>query len=350
MWTDEIAAAWRLYLFNWLVLGTIGAAFALALLLTDFSVAPKDLVIGGGFVAVYAGFSSYNAIARNRRDPQVVFVLGGTAQIVLITMLMTPFTYIAAAANFPMQDAALMAIDKALGFDWLGYVTFVNERPVLACWLDFGYSMIKWPLFIIPVALSASGQYRRLQEYTLAFALALIVTTAISSAVPALGAFEQTGLPITDFANLNPGAYLPPLRDVPLLRDGTLRALELGALSGIVTFPSFHAASAVLYAWGLWGSRWLRPVGIVANLAMLAATPVTGGHYFIDMAAGMVVAALAIVAAWAIGRRLTMADTRSAQAAPAKLSTALHFATVRGLRPRPHRRDGPPRARQGSAD
>ena len=96
-----------------IVLGIIGAAFALALLLTDFSLALVHFMVDCGFVAVYAAFSWYNAMAHNRRDPQVVFVLGGTAQIVLITLLMAPFTYVAAAANVPMQDAALMAIDKA---------------------------------------------------------------------------------------------------------------------------------------------------------------------------------------------------------------------------------------------
>ena len=90
MWTGECAAAWRLFLFNWIVIGFIGTAFALSLLLTTFSLAWYPFLVGCGFVAVYAAFALYNAIARNRRDPQVVFVLGGTAQIVLITLLMAP--------------------------------------------------------------------------------------------------------------------------------------------------------------------------------------------------------------------------------------------------------------------
>ena len=57
-------------------------------------------------------------VSPKRRDPQVMFVLGGTAQIVLITAVMTPLTYVAASANLPMQDANLLAIDRALGFDW----------------------------------------------------------------------------------------------------------------------------------------------------------------------------------------------------------------------------------------
>jgi hypothetical protein len=309
MWAGELAAAWRLFLFNWLVLGVLGGAFFAALALTDFSLGyGSPFLIGYGFVAVYAGFSWYNALAQHRRDPQVVFVLGGIAQIVLITLLMAPFTYIAAAANFPMQDAALLAIDQALGLDWLGYVKFVNDRPLLALWLDFGYMMITWPLFITPVVLAAARQYRRLQEFTLAFAIALAATTAVSTAVPAIGVFQQLGVSVTDFPNLSAGAYLGQLRDLPLVRDGSLRVLNLDALSGIITFPSFHAASAVLYAWGLWGAKWFRPIAIVANLSMLAATPITGGHYFGDVLAGIGAAMLAIAAAGAISRRVVIAD------------------------------------------
>jgi putative effector of murein hydrolase LrgA (UPF0299 family) len=41
--------------------------------------------------------------------------------------------------------------------------------------------MIKWPLFIIPVVLAAAGQFRRLQEYMLAFLIALVATTIVST-------------------------------------------------------------------------------------------------------------------------------------------------------------------------
>lgn len=317
MWMGETATAWRLFVVNWMALGVVAAAFGSAILLTDFSVALRPAIIGVGFVAAYGGFSCFNAFSANRRDPQIVFVLGGTSQIVLITLLMAPFTYIAAAANFPMADANLLAIDRFLGLDWLAYVTFVNERPLLATWLDFGYMMIRWPLFIIPVVLAASNEFRRLQEYTLAFLIALVVTTVISTMVPAIGVYQQLGVSVTDFQNLNPAAYLGQLRDLPLVRDGSLRVLDLDALSGIITFPSFHAASALLYGWALWGSPRFRPVAVIANLAMLAATPINGGHYFIDVIAGIAVAAVAIGIAKAISRRVAAARFEEPLAEPA---------------------------------
>jgi hypothetical protein len=259
-------------------------------------------VIAVGYVGLYAGFAHANSCSPARRDPQVMFVLGGIAQIVLITALMTPLTYVAASTDFTMKDASLLAIDRALGFDWAAYVGYVDRHPTLAAWLNTGYAMIRWPIFAIPVALAAKGYYRRIEEFTFAFGLALVVTTFISALVPAIGVYQQIGLDPSTLHNIDPGPYLDQLRDLPPTRAGSLRHLELLNLGGIVTFPSFHAASAVLYAWALWPYRWFRPLIVLINGFMLAATPLNGGHYFIDLFAGVTIASLAIVAARQLGR------------------------------------------------
>ena len=114
----DVEAAWRFLLVNWIFVGAMGVVLALSLALTNFSLELTGLAISVAYVGLYAGFAHANACSPKRRDPQVMFVLGGTAQIVLITAVMTPLTYIAASANLPMQDANLLAIDRALGFDW----------------------------------------------------------------------------------------------------------------------------------------------------------------------------------------------------------------------------------------
>jgi hypothetical protein len=300
----EAAAAWRLFEDNWLLLALMAAVLAVSFTVSNFSFEPAGAIVSYGFVAVYTAFAYYNAKAPHRRDPQVVYVLGCTGQIVFATVILAPLSYIAAAANLPLQDANLQAIDQALGFNWLAYVEFVNARPLLAEWLTLGYTMIQWPIFLIPVVLAAAGRYQRLQEFILAFALALIATVVVSIFVPAIGVFYHLGLSVTDFPNINGGAYLAQLKDLPVVRDGSLRRLELFGLAGLVAFPSFHAASAALYAWAFWPVRAFRPVAIVSNAVMLAATPIDGGHYFIDLIAGIAVAALAIVAARLASRRL----------------------------------------------
>jgi hypothetical protein len=299
---EDADAAWRFFLVNWIGVGAMGAALAVCLLVTNFSIELSGLAIAVGYVGLYGGFAHANARSPTRRDPQVMFVLGGTAQIVLITAVMTPLTYVAAATDFAMKDASLLAVDRGLGLDWAAYVDYVDAHPALAAWLNAGYTMIRWPIFAIPVMLAAKGCYQRIEEFTFAFGLALVVTSIISALVPAIGVYQQIGLDPSTLKHIDPGGYLDQLRDLPPTRDGTLRHLQLLNLGGIVTFPSFHAASAVLYAWALWPLRWWRPLIVLVNGVMLAATPLNGGHYFIDLIAGVIIAMLAIVAARRVGR------------------------------------------------
>jgi hypothetical protein len=188
---QEVQSAWRLFVLNWLPLGAMGVALGLSLALSRFSIDRPGFIFLSGLVALYGGFAYANANSPQRRDPQVMFVLGATAQLVLITMLMAPLTYVAAAAGFPLQDANLLAIDRALGFDWPAYVYFVDRHPQLAAWLSYGYGMIRWPIFAIPVVLAAAHRYQRIAEFTLAFALALIATTIVSGLVPAIGVYQS---------------------------------------------------------------------------------------------------------------------------------------------------------------
>jgi membrane-associated phospholipid phosphatase len=164
--------------------------------------------------------------------------------------------------------------------------------------------MIAWPIFGIPIALGAMRQYRRLQLFTLATALSLLVTIVISVFVPAFGVYNGLSIKI-DPAVFASGAYLSSLHDMPLIRDGTLRQLDISNLAGIVTFPSFHACAAVLFLWALWGVWWMRPLALIANVGMLLATPMAGGHYFVDVFAGIAVAVLAIAAANRLSAWLT---------------------------------------------
>jgi membrane-associated phospholipid phosphatase len=282
--------------------------------MTSFSIELSGLVFSLGFVALYGGFAYANAYSKTRRDPQVIFVLGSIAQIVLVTVVMSPLTYVAAATNLPLRDAELLALDRSLGLDWAAFAAFVNDHPLLSAWLDYGYGMIRWPLFAIPVVLTAARRYGRLQDFTLAFALALMATTAVSALVPAVGVYQQIGLDPAGLEHLNPQAYLDQVRDLAPVREGALRHLDLFGLAGIVTFPSFHAASAVLYAWALWPVRWMRPIAVIANAAMLASTPIDGGHYFSDLLAGVAVAVVSIVVACRLGREPARAPARGDEA------------------------------------
>ncbi len=304
MTDHEAQQAWRLFTLNWIPLALMGLTLALCLALTGFSIRPQSTLFPACAAALFAAIC-YLAIWRAGRGHRLAFVMGPAAQLVIITTVITPLTYVATSANLPLQDANLAALDRMLGLDWRAYIAFVNEHPSVRAFLALGYSMIAWPIFAIPILLAVQRHYGRLQQFTLAILLTLVATTVISMLVPALGAYQQLGLSPSDYAHITPGGYLDQLRDFPLVRDGSLRELDLMQLVGIVTFPSFHAAACVLYLWVFWAIWWMRPAAVIVESAMLLSTPIGGGHYFVDVFAGMAVAVLAIAAARWIAERAT---------------------------------------------
>ena len=236
--------------------------------------------------------------ARSFQDrPRVFSILTTFAQTILVLSVMTSLSYIATATDFPLRDSQLLAIDQAIGFNFRAILSFVNGRAWLIAILAFGYGAISWPIWLIMFGLPLSGHYQRTAEYISALLLALAITCCVTIVVPAIGVYQAMGPVASDFPNINPQSYYDSLIEIPMLRAGTLRTLDLEHLGGVITFPSFHAAMAVLCSWALWPLRWLRPLSLAVNGAMLVATPIGGGHYLVDVVAGVMVAIGSIYAA-----------------------------------------------------
>jgi membrane-associated phospholipid phosphatase len=61
-----------------------------------------------------------------------------------------------------------------------------------------------------------------------------------------------------------------------------------------VVFPSFHATLAVLCAYAARPLRILKFPLLALNLLIVLSSPAMGGHYFVDIIAGIILAALTI--------------------------------------------------------
>jgi membrane-associated phospholipid phosphatase len=289
---------WRVFNLNWLPVAAMGCVLLLAVALTRFSIEPLAFGIVMAIGVTLAAVAYLHVrLKGDQVDPKLVFMLGAVAQVIMVTAIVGPLSYVAAALDWPLQDRALAALDRAMGFDARTVILFVNDYPTLAGALGFGYGMIKWPLLAIPIVLAATRRFARLQQFVMALMLALMVTIVISIFVPAIGNYQLLGLTPTDVPNVNTIAFLLGQHDIPAVRDGSLRHLELLKLVGIVTFPSFHTASAVLFAWAFAPVRFFGPAALVTNLLMIASTPVIGGHYLTDVVAGAALAIGAIAAA-----------------------------------------------------
>ena len=298
MHEPDARLAWRLFHLNWLPIVAMGCILLLAVLLGNFSIAPAAFLTMSGIAIELALIAHiYVRLRAHAADPKLVFALGGISQLFVIAIIMGPLSYVAGATSLPLQDQTFLAIDRALGMDPGAIARFVNDRPQLVGLLEMGYAFIKWFLLLTPIILAATKRMVRLQVFVGAFGLALAVTLAISALVPAIGTFYGLDVPLSDYPALNMTFYTAQLRDILALRDGSLRHLELFELAGIVSFPSFHAASGVLYLWALWPVRRLGGIAAAMNMWMIISTPVIGAHYVIDVIGGVALAAVSIWAA-----------------------------------------------------
>ena len=291
----DARTAWQLFQLNWLPIVAMGSLLAFGLPATGLSLEPVAYGVTLAIAAVLVAIAYRHRLAKGElADPKLVFSLGTIGQVILTCAIVGPLSYVAGKLNWPLQDNALLAIDRALGLDPEPIARYINDHPWLADILARGYGLIKWPLLGIPVVLTLTMRYVRLQVFMLAMSFALAVTIAISALVPAIGTYYAFFFNDSDFTEIYTAVYAGQLRDILALRDGSLHELRLFFLSGIVSFPSFHAASAVLYMWALWPVRYIGGIAAALNTLMIAATPAIGAHYLIDVAGGIALAAASI--------------------------------------------------------
>ena len=148
-----------------------------------------------------------------------------------------------------------------------------------------------------------------------AFCAGLLICILPFHWLPALGPYAYYGIGQADIGGA--AVILPwefPVR-LEELRSGQIDAIGLEAVSGLISIPSFHACSAVIFAWVFWRYRLLRWPMLATNVLMFVAAVPIGGHYFIDVVAGGAAGALAVLAARTLERRREAGATRRSRAA-----------------------------------
>jgi hypothetical protein len=243
-----------------------------------------------------------------RRHAKPRLAAGATAflQMTLFTLIGVVLAYALAARAGALWDARLAAADRALGFDWPAVFDAADRAPV-ALWIGgLAYHSLTLQMVTCIVAMSAYAQFERLRVAVAAAILAGFVTIVVSLWTPAMGnVFDPA-----HYRRLWPSIAWLEQAMIAGLRDGTWRVLDLSQLVGIVSFPSYHATLPVILSWAQRdtpGWRWIAPVWAGVTIV---ATPLFGGHYGVDVLAGLALAPLAL----AIAPRLMRSRRRSSNA------------------------------------
>jgi hypothetical protein len=202
-------------------------------------------------------------------------------------------SYIATRAGLPLRDPFFAAADAVMGFRWIDWVHFITRHPAIVSLQDFAYDSSFWqPLLTVPV-LALWGPRGRNGEFLMAILLALLATIALYTLFPTLGPADFFGF------KAQTGAVIQALRSGA---EGPF------GYFGIIAFPSFHTAMALLYIAAHRGNRFTFLPILALNIAMLTAVPYQGDHYLSDMLAGAVIALLSFAGSRALYRRLNVAQ------------------------------------------
>jgi membrane-associated phospholipid phosphatase len=279
----------------WAIIAAVAGIMLIAPFASNFQLVGHSFLAAGGATALsLAGYWLYQT---RRPDPRLASALGGTAQIVAFAAVGAPVSYIAASLDLPLRDAWFDAADHALGLDWSALLGWMDAHSTLHPLFRLIYFSLMPQTVVVVLALALAGRLAWMRVFVLAFMISTVVTIVIAAIVPAEG--------VWGFHNLSAAAYpdiVPATREIHLptflgLRDGSFRQLMAMGAQGIITFPSLHAALALIITVGLWPIPVLRWIGLAINTLMLVSIPIDGGHYFIDVPAGLAIAWASIVAA-----------------------------------------------------
>ena len=281
----------------WTVIALVAATVLAAAQVSGFSVKYSSFAIPALFcTALAAGAWLY----RRRGEPKLASALETTGQLMAFSAVGAPLSYLAATAGFPREDRLFDGMDRALDFNWMGLLGVMKHWPELSALLHLAYLSLTVQTAVVVLLLAFTGRLAWLRVYMLAFVITALATIAISAVLPAEGVWLHYGL--------TPGAG--PLPDShtswPVflgLRHGTYRTIMAVGAEGIITFPSLHAALAVILMAACWPVPVARWIGVGLDTSMLIATPIEGSHYFVDVFAGIAIAVAALIVARAIVRR-----------------------------------------------
>ena len=274
----------------WLIIAAVTVIVGMSIITLDFTMVWNSLVPAATACTLLAGAVwLYRTL---RKDQGIAAALEGTSQLTAFTAVAAPLSYIAASANRPLQDSALSAADKFLHLDWSALLAWMNAHPTLHTVFALAYASFAPQTILVLMALAITGRDRRIRQFLLTFILTALMTIAISALVPAQGAWAYYAVTPADHPAITPVTRELHLDIFHGLRGGSFQLLTGINSEGIITFPSLHAAAALIFILALWPMPVLRWIGLIVNVLMIVATPIDGGHYFVDVFAGLGLAAL----------------------------------------------------------
>ena len=246
-----------------------------------------------GPIAVVGFLGPCAAFYHKRQTAQFVSCLMAVMQVLVFTACFTLLMYSVATFSMPFVDGPIAECDRLLNVHVPDIVLWANNHSIISNVLLITYHTMLPQTLILVIALGFIGDQKQLESFVLRFMTALLITVSIFAIAPAKGPFAHYGMK-------NSPSQERYLEHLTTLRNGDRTEIVLSETEGLVTFPSFHTAWAILLMMAVWHRKRVFVPVCILNLAVIAGTLTTGWHYFTDVLGGVVIA----FAVMAITRKL----------------------------------------------
>lgn len=289
------------------MLGAFAVAAALSLKFARLNIDPAQFAVIAAWLAAAMGLSRMRGRIGGVGFARSLDFLETGAIFCGIISVGAVANYSVAALSAGYIDQWLASIDRTLDFDWEQAYRLTFAHPAIERFSRITYSSIFLSPIVIIAALCAAGKVDRVRLFLCVYALALGATIFALCWCATAGPLSLSTIGDDGHSTAVGVRYVAVIDG---LRAGTIRSIDLTRMEGLVSMPSFHAASGMMFSWAVWPLRRFRWPILAINLAMIVATPVEGNHYLIDVIAGLGLAAAAI---WLVDAALARRSAGIAQ-------------------------------------
>lgn len=221
--------------------------------------------------------------------PRSGFIIRSFALLFIVaTVQQAALAYGIQFTPFPTIDLSLLRADQWLGFDSLAVLQWTHQHPLVLNTLETAYNGLILQLMLVPCLLTLLQQHRALNVFLMAMLMAFLLGTTIYYFFPTIAPAGILQSPYFTEEQL-----ATSLKFFQLHHHLPITTVE----GGLIAFPSFHVAWAVLLAYLCRPKAWLFYPMLLLNTLVIAATFMLGWHYLVDALAGIVLAIGAIIVA-----------------------------------------------------
>ena len=278
----------------WVLCGLIVAVdavwFAIA---SPFGMDWEALLALSPFMALLAALAHYTT--HMRKAPRIAAVSLALCYLYVMTFAVALLSYLSVCVRPPLLDSAFAAADKRLGFDWLAFLGWTAENRWAATAMTKAYQSSAAQTIGVVLLFAFLRRPKELHAFLALYALTAIAVIALSTPFPAAGAYPFYQPDPAIYGLPHPKSGLWHWNEFKALRDGSLVQFDLVKAQGVIQFPSFHTALAIITAYAVRNVRFLGAGVLALNAVVIVSTLPIGGHHLVDVIAGAGIAFAAIL-------------------------------------------------------